>query len=78
MKAKSQINKSAGSKEFRDFISAIISIANEPQIFKQWIKEKRAWKHLVNSFENIRFRDTLKVKLKKKGEKKFTTVYTDK
>lgn len=69
--------KSTKYSEFRGFMSAVIDIATKPQVFKQWIKEKKAWKNTVNMQSKGKMSDPLVIKHKKKGEKSFTEVVNE-
>ena len=55
-------------------MSAVIDIATKPQIFKQWIKERKAWRNMANANENVKVSDAYTIRLKRGGEKEFTTI----
>ena len=68
-KAYTDLKKNPSTSELRKFISSIIDIATRPQIFSQWIKEKKSWRHILNVPEKIKVREEFEIKKIPKEEK---------
>lgn len=67
-KTYTDLKKNQSTSELRKFISSIIDIATKPQIFSQWIKEKKSWKHFLNASEKIKIREEFEIKKIKKSD----------
>ncbi len=65
-KTYTELKKNQSASELRKFISSIIDIATRPQIFSQWIKEKKSWRHILNVPEKIKVREEFEIKKIKK------------
>ena len=65
-KTYTELKKNQSTSELRKFISSIIDIATRPQIFSQWIKEKKSWRHILNVPEKIKVREEFEIKKIKK------------
>jgi len=65
-KTYTNLKKNQSTSELRKFISSIIDIATRPQIFSQWIKEKKSWRHILNVPEKIKVREEFEIKKIKK------------
>ncbi|MDD4381838.1 MAG: hypothetical protein PHE21_00625 [Candidatus Dojkabacteria bacterium] len=65
-KTYTELKKNTSTSELRKFISSIIDIATKPQIFSQWIKERKSWKHFWNTPEKIKIREEFEIKKIKK------------
>jgi len=65
-KTYTELKKNQSTSELRKFIFSIIDIATKPQIFSQWIKEKKAWKHFFNPPEKIKIGEVFKTEKIKK------------
>lgn len=68
-KTYTDLKKNPSTSELRKFISSVIDIATRPQIFSQWIKERKSWKHFLNAPEKIKIREEFEIKKIPKGEK---------
>lgn len=68
-KTYTNLKKNESTSELRKFISSIIDIATKPQIFKQWVKERKSWKHFLNAPEKIRIKEEFEIKKIPKGKK---------
>jgi hypothetical protein len=66
-KKSSEILKTKDTSELKKFITSVIDLAKSPQSFKQWIKEKKSWKHNLNIPEEVGVSDNIEIK---KTEKK--------
>jgi hypothetical protein len=65
-KKSSEILKTKETSELKKFITSVIDLGKNPQIFKQWIKEKKAWKHNLNIPEKVGVSDKIEIKKIKK------------
>lgn len=65
-KTYTEIKKNQSTSELRKFISSIIDIATKPQIFSQWIKEKKSWKHFWSTPEKVKIKEEFKIEKVKK------------
>ena len=65
-KTYTELKKNPSTSELRKFISSIIGIATRPQIFSQWIKESKSWKHFFNPPEKIKIKEEFKIEKIKK------------
>jgi hypothetical protein len=61
-KKSSEILKTKETSELKKFITSVIDLAKNPQYFKQWIKEKKSWRHNLNSPEKVGVSDKIKIK----------------
>jgi len=68
-KTYTNLKKNQSTSELRKFISSIIDIATRPQIFSQWVKEKKSWKHFLNAPEKIKMREEFEIRKIPKGDK---------
>ena len=68
-KTYTEIKKNQSTSELRKFISSVIDLATKPQIFSQWIKEKKSWKHFLNVPEKIKIGEEFEIKKISKEEK---------
>ena len=68
-KTYTELKKNPPTSELRKFISSIIDIATRSQIFSQWIKEKKSWKHILNAPEKIKIREEFEIRKIPKEEK---------
>ena len=65
-KTYTDLKKNPSTSELRKFISSVIDIATRPQIFSQWVKEKKSWRHFLNAPEKIKIGEVFKTEKIKK------------
>jgi hypothetical protein len=67
--------KQVEASGLKGFVDAVLDIAKNPQIFRHWIKEKKAWGYFANQVPSkAKLTEGFEIKKKRKGSKKFIKV----
>ncbi len=67
-KTYTDLKKNESTSGLRKFISSVIDLATRPQIFSQWIKERKSWRHFLNAPEKIKIGEEFEIKKIKKSD----------